>query len=1034
MAQLAILLLGPPLILRDGVALELPRRRARALVFYLALQPAPVLREQLLDLLWPGHERTAAQQQLRSTLHAVRRLLGPSLVGDDALWIHDGVECDYRTLTRLIHEVNPPVSALTAALGRYRGELLAGFTLADAEPFEDWLGAERERVRLLMVRGWARLARMEATRHAYGQALVALDHALELDPLQEDLQREAMRLHYMAGDRVGAIRRYELLRRLLDVELGVPPMRETQALYDAVITDTLPVSDPLALRSAAVMVAEAPASRDTPLLLPFTGRVSELSQLDRALAAGKLALIEGEPGIGKTRLATELLARITARGGLTLVGVARELEQSLPYQPVISALRGLVERPDWSLLQQELALDPIWLREVARLLPELVGSAESGLPSDRVEEARLWEGVTRLLLALTRRGPLAMLLDDAHWADASSLGLLGYLLRRAEGRPLMLMVTARPFEARTTLGTVAMALTREGRLERLRVRRLEPADSEALARSLCPDAFEPLAEWLQRHAEGNPYILAELISYAREHGLIDGRGRLQPGTSSGPVVPHTVYSLIESRLARLSERARRVLDAAVAAGRAFEFEVVARAAALSEAAALDALDELCSARLIETLPDGRYSFDHSLTMEVAYREVGEPRHRALHRRVAEALEALYRDRIDLVAGLIASHWSEGGAPERAAIYALRAGRRAAAIAAWTEAIGFYEQALVGVTGRQQRFELLLTLGDALLQHGEAVRATERGREALALARDTDEMARARLMLAGMLVPQARFAEVIALVSPLVATPSPAIRAQALFRWGTALSLEGADLREAALRLREAEALISELPDPDPVALAQVRFELGSVAAQQGDLPAAVAAYDEAMRVADAAEAQPDTEGALIWRVLARNNLAYHLHLLSDLETAAHYAAGGLALAEQRGAVGLLPYLYSTIGEIALARGDVAAAEAAFTSGLALAEQLVIPERIAGLTANLGLIALRYGQVSLAIHRLSAALARADALGTRHLAAQVRVWLAPLLPATEARATLAEARAVAEHGGRRRLLEEIARVAKVVDGL
>ena len=104
------------------------------------------------------------------------------------------------------------------------------------------------------------------------------------------------------------------------------------------------------------------------------------------------------------------------------------------------------------------------------------------------------------------------------------------------------------------------------------------------------------------------------------------------------------------------------------------------------------------------------------------------------------------------------------------------------------------------------------------------------------------------MLAGMLVPQARFAEVIALVSPLVATSSPDIRAKALFRWGTALSLEGADLRGAALRLREAEQLISELSDPDPVALAQVRFQLGSVAAQQGDLPAAVAAYDEAMRV------------------------------------------------------------------------------------------------------------------------------------------------------------------------------------------
>ncbi|MGB9634251.1 MAG: transcriptional regulator, partial [Chloroflexaceae bacterium] len=219
------------------------------------------------------------------------------------------------------------------------------------------------------------------------------------------------------------------------------------------------------------------------------------------------------------------------------------------------------------------------------------------------------------------------------------------------------------------------------------------------------------------------------------------------------------------------------------------------------------------------------------------------------------------------------------------------------------------------------------------------------------------------------------------------------------------------------------------PAPDPVALAQVRFELGGVAAQQGDLEGAIACYRDALRVADTAADDPN---ALTWRVLARNNLAYHLHLLGDLEGAARHAAEGLRLAEEWGALGLQPYLRSTQGEIALARGDLDAAEAEFQAGLALAERLDVPERVAGITANLGLAALRRGQTTLAIHRLSAALARADALGTRHLAAQIRVWLAPLLPPAEARKALAEARAIAESGNRRLLLEAIDRVERTIE--
>jgi tetratricopeptide (TPR) repeat protein len=454
----------------------------------------------------------------------------------------------------------------------------------------------------------------------------------------------------------------------------------------------------------------------------------------------------------------------------------------------------------------------------------------------------------------------------------------------------------------------------------------------------------------------------------------------------------------------------------VAAGRDFEFDVVARAAGLSESAGLDALDELRAARLIgpsrEDASGRRYCFDHTLTMVVASRDVGELRHRLMHRRVAEAYEALYRDRADSLAGVLAWHFAEGNAPERASAYAFRAGQQSARLAAWREAAALFEQALSGAA-EEQRAVILMELGEAHFRIGQAAQSSEAYRQALNLARaqgDEAMAADAQMALGRALIIQARYAEAIELARQICASRQPAQAAHAELLWGTALSLEGADLTGAAEHLQRA----AEMMPADSPWLPQVKFELAGVAAQRGDLPRAIELYRELLT-----SAPP-------WNALAHNNLAYHLHLLSD-SSAGEYAQRGLRLAHELGLPTLLPFLHSTLGEIALAAGEAAAAEVQFTEGLRLAEQFTLPERIAGLTANLGLAAKARGETALAIHRLSTALAQADALGTRHLSAQIRLWLAPLLPPAEARHRLAEARALAEQGGRQRLLAEAARL-------
>jgi len=1062
-----IQVLGPPRVTRDGAALTLSRRKSRAVVYYLAGHTRPVAREQVLSVLWPDLDRAAAQQTLRTTLHGLRKSLGPALLADtDRLALAPEVEVDARLFEAALAAGAPSPESLRAALDLYQGDFLDNFNLPDAPAFDDWVDAQREHYRRLAVGGLTALAAAQEEAADYASALNTLDRAIAFDPLQEDLQRTALRLHYLAGDRTGAIRRYDRLRRLLDEELGVPPMAETRALYDSLLADSPPAFTPphkatlpgLTPSPRAGAPQPAPVARVQPI--PFAGRAQELAQLravassDTSLAARPFVLIEGEPGIGKTRLAEEYLRTSDT---LVLAAGARELEQTLPYQPIIEALRQLLSHLAWPMLQAALndpstGLGGVWRAEVARLLPEL--QTEAAPPAGTPDEPRLWEGLHRFVAVLARQHPVSIFIDDLQWADASTLALLNYLHRRAraESVGVLFLATARPQPVSPTLAAWLQTLVRESRLLRLALSRLEPDDVAALARQWTAarvgdslQASASLAEWLITTSEGNPYVLVELLRHACDQSLIGGDGTLDlQALAASPLVPRSVYSLIQSRLAGLSDAARRMLDAAVAAGRVFPFEVVYRAAGLSETLGLDALDGLNSAHLVQAASPGAgpvggppltyYTFDHSLTMEVAYREAGEPRHRRMHRRLAEALEQVYgRQGVEPIAGVLAFHFFEGREPGRAAPYAAQAGARAARLAAWAEAIVFFEQALQAAASLAQRLPLAQQLGDAHLAAGHIDQAAEAFSLARTLARDLGDAGseeRATLALAQTQLSQARYPDVRRLAEQvLAAAPAPLSAAQAEFLIGTAHSLEGADLTQATEHLRAAERHLQAAAaqgQVDDARRAQVRFELGGVAAQRGHLAEAIALYREAMQIADnasAAQAQP-------FRVLARNNLAYHLHLLSPGDPEAQGAAeDGLRLAQSLGVLGLWPYLYSTLGEIALGRGDVDAAEERFQQGLALAEQQPLPERVAGLTANLGLVALARGETALALHRLSAAMAHADALGTHHLAAQIRLWLAPLLPPAEARARLAEVRAFAQ--GRTRLLADAEAVGRTL---
>jgi predicted ATPase/DNA-binding SARP family transcriptional activator len=1025
---LEIQLFGASRLVLNGRALEGLRRKNRALVFYLAAGKGSLTRENLLAFFWPDRERLAAQPILRTMIHDLRKQLGESFQADDqTLALSPDTLIDAKVFSAAIDSPASDLGKLTDALALYKGDFLEGFSLADTPQFDDWAASERERYRLLAARGHADLARHHEALRDFPAALESMRRALAFNPFQEDLQREVMRLLYLNGDRAGVIRQYESLRKLLDEEMGVPPMPETRSLYDAIINDAF-VPSPA---EAPAQISPAPP-KSAAALLPFAGRETELGTLKAQLGSGKLILLEGEPGIGKTRLVSELIASQAREKGSALVlkGVAYELEQGLPYQPILDALRGMMSRPDWKTLSAKLDITPVWLTELGRLLPGLLALyPHIPAPAGPADEARLWEALLQFFHALSRRGKVWLFLDDLHWADAATLGWLGYLIRHTSSPGLVLLATSRPEEGQTDLVKLLQTLRREDRLFHLQLSTLVESAMQTMAAALSPGHEDQLSAWLVENAEGNPFFLTELVRYAYSIGLLKTGGALDAELfGSSPAIPATIQNLIESRLLRLSEQARDVLHLAAIIGREFDFELLQQASSLPESDILDATEELQTAHLIRPLQGEKFAFDHSLTMQVVLQDMSLARRHVLHRRVAEALEAIYRDELDPVSGSIARHFMDGNLPARAAAHALRAGKFAANLAAWVEAVAFYQQALEFEADPAKRAGIFLEMGTARLHKGDFAQASDDYRTAVDLAaarRDWSLLEAAHLALNQSFLPQARFAEAIALAKELRESGPPELALCAEFCWGTGLGVESAHPVEAEFHLREAGRLLAERKDYiGSITPTQIIYQLAGVVGQQGRSMEAIDLYRQALAMLERGEAKLD----ILRNIMLYNNLAYHLHLVGD-PSAAGYIRLGIKLAREKGSLSHLPYLYSTSGEIALAQGDLDVAEKYFGEGLALAEQIPVPERIAGMTANLGLVAKQRGDNGLACKRLKTALNLAQQLGNHHLEVRIQIWLTPLLPSEEAHLCLDAARTIAEQNGLHSLLEEIVGLEK-----
>jgi DNA-binding winged helix-turn-helix (wHTH) protein/tetratricopeptide (TPR) repeat protein len=509
----------------------------------------------------------------------------------------------------------------------------------------------------------------------------------------------------------------------------------------------------------------APGARDRPTQAVFVGRETELARLEDALeeaVAGRpgILMLVGDPGIGKTRVAEELVAHAVTRGARSLWGRCYEGEGAPAFWPWIQIIRAFAQDCDPPTLRE--LMGPA-APDIAALVPAL-GEQLTGLGSPQVASSekarfRLFEGIAGFLRAASMKQPLVIILDDLHWADPASLLLLEFLAAELGQARLLVLGSFRDAELRheNPLGSTLAELARNHHSERISLRGLTESDvARFIAETASIQPVQSLIEAIYRETEGNPFFVREVVR------LLASRGQLEPGAAlpNGKLgIPHGVHEVIGHRVSRSSETCSLALRVASVLGRDFEPRVVGRLALLPEEALLEALDEALAARLIEAQRDskGRYRFSHALVRETLYEELGAPRRTRLHRRAGELLEQLYGAREGPHLAEIAHHFFQAlqaGADGRALAAAVRAGNWASSQLAYEEAANQYGHAVEALeledTADEARLcELLLELGQLQVFAGDPDAVSQTGMRALSLARRLDAgelFARAALLM------------------------------------------------------------------------------------------------------------------------------------------------------------------------------------------------------------------------------------------------------------------------------------------------
>jgi predicted ATPase/DNA-binding SARP family transcriptional activator len=766
-AMLRIQLLGGFQVERDGVALTaFHSQKAQSLLAYLLVyRDRAHPRSILATLFWGESDEARAQANLRNALYSLRHVLeGPQgrfgqyiLTEGGAVRFHPKISYSLdvaefeETVESALHTAGEErATLLNTAITLYKGDLLPGF-------YDDWVVIEQEHLRELYLQALKELVAHYTEHRDYAHAIVWARQVISVSPLQEEMHRALMQLYALTGDRTAALHQYAECEAVLQRALNAAPLPETQTLYKKL------------LRGAPVEAAP----KEIPKLpaVPFVGRERELNTL-KALwqnvqrGQGQAIFIGGEVGVGKTTFVQKFIESISTpppapprhgegsspfpfrEGGWgvrSLQGAAYASDSALPYQPLLQAVRAGLKRISDETLAQ---LPAPWRSELAQFVPELQEKFSDLAPNPRLPpaqgKARWFAALTGFFELLARERPLILFFDDLQWADDATLEYLGHLVGVKNASPLLVIGTYRSEDAlegsrlRAWLDTLGPGRSYHA----LTLPRLSQEETSSFVEGLLAGAGRELPQQLYHETQGNPLFLTELARALVQSGVLlqDHEGRWQLATEGLSALhwPENLRELIGAALRRAPTRAQRLLEPL--AVRACELPVLQGLLHQPAERLLNRLDELRKVGLIVE-QEGRYQFHHELARQIVYESLSTDRKKLWHKKIGQALEGLYPERLDELSGDLAQHFEQAHLWKKAISYAERAGTHAQTIYAHPEAVNSFTKAVAlsqKIGDRHSQSQNLNNIGKTYISVGKYPEALSCYQQALQICRQSGD--------------------------------------------------------------------------------------------------------------------------------------------------------------------------------------------------------------------------------------------------------------------------------------------------------
>ncbi len=896
------------------VQVDLAAHKGAALLFYLAARPdQPVTRTRLIALLWAESDEQEGRNNLSTALSRLRRSLPSTPIvaaADSLIWRPDPPSSVWTDIAAFAEFTGRHASRedLDRAVGLWRGPFLDGFDLRDCPDWDEWLDLERSAWQQRMLEVLERAAEAHADEQDWSGALAHTRRALAIDPLQERFHRLAMRLYERAGDRAAALRHYRAAVQTLQTELGIQPDPTTQRLYRELLdanakraeTDRVPSQVP------AVLVDRASVQKPS---YPLVGRQAPLAQLlaaaeEAAAGRGRVIAVDGEEGIGKSRLVEELLwlsdgepARELrpARGWTVLVGACHASERGLPYHPFVDLLSTAVVS-----FGAPSALSDVWLAD-----PRTTVSRFASISSVRI---------------------------------VGSLHLLDYLAHHEALGSTLLVTTIRTEDIDANLLTVVRGLERQRIMERVELGPLPVEATVQLLREVVREDVRQLGQQLHAETEGNPLFAVETIRSLLESGELQLGIAARPGPTP---LPESVQAAIRARLARLDPDAHELARAAAVLGGDVDFDHARAVAGQDEDRALTAVERLLSTHLLrevsgEVVGEAVYSFSHDKVRQVVYDDLSGARRRVQHRR---ALDVLAQPSARTPVERLAYHAMRAQAWDPAVRLCEQAAGAAFGVFAYASAASLYEQALdalqrLPTSPEHQAYGVRLRLRLAQVAFyvapgrlGEWLEPAER--DALALGEPT-LLAYVRLAQAGALYIQGRFAEALPLLERIrptaESTADSVLRAQFPRVYGQLQALRG-DYAEAVPALLEAIGLLQNQPG---IELTVATEMLGATYAYMGE-------FERALELIGSAHTRSDSVQDQAALAAGEGFLSAVYHMRGDWPEARQHGVQAVSTARAAGSVihEYVGLVYLGLPEARL--GDAAAGAGTLQKAISIAQ-------------------------------------------------------------------------------------------------